>query len=133
MKYISRYLDSQIRLLEESFARFVNEGKRWPEDYVKSATNKLVSRYGLQTQDQRDEAKAVVMQVKDALDFISHDGKLYSLLDKTVLWICDNVSDFNAVRLFLVKNLGMISRGLEVMTTTKQPQWSAEAIKKMDF
>ena len=113
--------------------RFVNEGKRWPEDYVKSATNKLVIRYGLQTQDQIDEAKAIVMQVKDALDFISHDGKLYSLLDKTILWICDNVSDFNGIRLFLVKNLGMISRGLEVMTTTKQPQWSAEAIKKMDF
>jgi len=133
MKYIEEYLDSQAKMLEESFSKFVNEGKHWPEDYVKSATNKLVNRYHLQTQEQIDEARGIVMQVKDALEFISHDGRLYSLLDKTILWICENVSDFSGIRLFLLKNLGNTARSLEVMTASKQPQWSAEAIKGMDF
>ena len=50
-----------------------------------------------------------------------------------MLWICEKVPDFNGIRLFLVKNLGSIARGLQIMLASNNPDWSAPSIRQMDF
>jgi hypothetical protein len=45
MNYISTYLQHQRRLLEESVSQFLTEGKHWPQDYFRTASDKLKKRF----------------------------------------------------------------------------------------
>ena len=63
MNYISTYLQHQRRLLEESVLQFLTEGKHWPQDYLRTASDKLKSRFpGIPDEDIK---KAIVKVQKD--------------------------------------------------------------------
>lgn len=123
-------------MLHESFS-VLNEGKHWPEDYMKSSLNKLIRRFNLEDEESIADARFIVRNVLDTIDecgTLTHNSRNYALLDKVITWICDNVhGSLKDISMFNVRNLGKIAKGLEVMLASDNPQWQSDMIKKMSL
>ena len=134
MSYINTYLDSQKKLLEESFLLF-EAHKHWPESYIKSAANKLMSRFqqtGL-TQEQALEITSAAAQKFGA--WFSHDSKRCPLFDKMILWMCE--MPFQSLQLVNVNSLLDVMKpivdGLQLLVASDIPEHSISRIKMMSL
>ena len=139
MTYISTYLQYQRRLLEESVSRFLTEGKHWPQDYLRTASDKLKQRFP----DISDEdIKKVVVKVQQAIDSIpaAHEGtwiqwhpKWWSILDFIALKAGAGMQTFDEVEKLIDHSLPKIIKGLPVLDASSDPDCSPAAIKAKSF
>ena len=139
MKYISTYLQHQRRLLEESVSQFLTEGKHWPQDYLRTASDKLKSRFpGIPDEDIR----RTVIKVQQAIDSIpaAHEGtwiqwhpKWWSILDFIALKAGEELQTFDEVEKLIDSTLPKIIKGLPVLAASSDHGCSPAVIKTKSF
>ena len=139
MNYISTYLQHQRRLLEESISQFLTEGKHWPQDYLRTASDKLKSRFpGISDEDIK---KAIVKVQKDIESIpAAHEGtwiqwhpKWWSILDFIALKAGEGLQTFDEVKSAIDSAMPKIIEGLPVLDASSDPDCSPAVIKTKSF
>ena len=139
MNYISTYLQHQRRLLEESVLQFLTEGKHWPQDYLRTASDKLKSRFpGIPDEDIK---KAIVKVQKDIESIpAAHEGtwiqwhpKWWSILDFIALKAGEELQTFDEVKDLVNSSMPKIIKGLPILDASSDPDCSPAVIKTKSF